>query len=45
MNIHPVNVFNFCTMLEARNNKPFSSKAVMPILASGGTMWLRGEME
>lgn len=43
MNIHPVNLFNFCTMLEARNNKPFSSEAVAPILARSGTMRLRAE--
>lgn len=23
MDIHPVNIFHFCTMVEARNNKPF----------------------
>ena len=47
MNIHPVNVFNFCTMLEARNNKPFSSKAAaaVPILSRSGAMRLRGEIE
>lgn len=43
MNIHPVNLFNFCTMLEARNNKPFSSEAVAPFLARSGTMRLRAE--
>lgn len=45
MNIHPVNVFNFCTMLEARNNKPFSTRAVAPVLARSGAMRLRGELE
>ncbi len=33
MAMHPVNLFNFCTMLEARNNKPFSSRGDLPILA------------
>lgn len=37
-NIHPVNAFNFCMMLEARNNKPFSPGAVAPILARNGTI-------
>lgn len=45
MNMHPVNVFNFCTMLEARNNKPFSSKVVAPILAGNVAMRLRGQVE
>ena len=33
MNMHPVNVFNFCTMLEARNNKPFSCNGDLPLPA------------
>ena len=33
MNMHPVNVFNFCTMLEVRNNKPYSCTNDLPVLA------------
>lgn len=31
---HPVNIFNFCTMVEARNNKPFiPEEAIVPVFA------------
>ena len=31
MNIHPVNIFHFCTMVEARNNKRFHSEVMVPV--------------
>lgn len=31
MDIHPVNLFHFCTMLEARNNKQFFSEVMAPV--------------
>ena len=40
MNIHPVNLFNFCTMLEVRNNKPFSPNPLASIQARGGALRL-----
>jgi len=30
-NIHPVNIFNFCTLIEASNNKQFSSEVMAPV--------------
>ena len=30
-NIHPVNIFHFCTMVEARNNKQFHSVVMEPV--------------
>ena len=42
MNIHPVNLFNFCTMVEARNNKPFRSETAAPVLATSSTIRLQG---
>lgn len=30
-NIHPVNVFHFCTMVEARNNKQFHFEVMEPV--------------
>ena len=33
-NIHPVNMFRFCTMVEARNSKQFLSEAVAPVCAA-----------
>lgn len=30
-NIHPVNIFHFCTMVEARNNKQFLSGVTAPV--------------
>lgn len=42
MNIDPVNLFNFCTMVEARNNKPFCAEAAMPVMARSSTIRLQG---
>lgn len=42
-NIHPVNAFNFCMMLEARNDKPFSSGAMAQLLTRNATTRQRGE--
>lgn len=33
-NIHPVNIFHFCTMVEARNNKQFISEILAPVCAT-----------
>jgi phosphatidylethanolamine/phosphatidyl-N-methylethanolamine N-methyltransferase len=33
-NIHPVNIFHFCTMVEARNNKQFLSGVMAPVCAT-----------
>ncbi len=41
LNIHPVNLFNFCTMVEARNNKSFCLDAATPALARSGTIRLQ----
>ena len=30
-NIHPVNIFNFCTMVEAKNNNQLDSAAIEPV--------------
>ena len=30
-NIHPVNIFHFCTMVEARNNKQFHPEVMTPV--------------
>jgi phosphatidylethanolamine/phosphatidyl-N-methylethanolamine N-methyltransferase len=30
-NIHPVNIFNICTMVDARNNKLFLSGVIAPV--------------
>jgi len=30
-NIHPVNIFHFCTMVEARNNKQFHPEVMAPV--------------
>lgn len=32
--IHPVNMFRFCTMVEARNSKQFLSEAMAPVCAA-----------
>lgn len=32
--IHPVNIFHFCTMVEARNNKQFLSEMMAPVYAT-----------
>jgi hypothetical protein len=29
--MHPVNIFHFCTMVEARNNKQFLSEIMAPV--------------
>lgn len=35
LDIHPVNMFHFCTMVEARNNKPFiPEEAITPVFAA-----------
>lgn len=34
MNTQPVNLFDFCTMVEVRNNKKFSSRAPVTVLAA-----------
>lgn len=37
IDIHPVNLFHFCTIMEARNNKQFLSKVTVPVcIASHG---------
>jgi phosphatidylethanolamine/phosphatidyl-N-methylethanolamine N-methyltransferase len=33
-NIHPVNIFHFCTMVEASNNKQFLSEIMAPVCAT-----------
>lgn len=34
MDTHPVNIFHFCTMVEARNNKQFTPDARAPVFAA-----------
>lgn len=34
LRIHPVNLFHFCTVVEARNNKPFSTEMLAPLCAA-----------
>lgn len=36
LDMRPVNVLNFCTVLEARNNKPFARGVAAPTLSRGG---------
>ena len=45
LDIHPVNAFNFCTLLEARNNKPFAPRGGVATLARSGGRHRRGESE
>ncbi len=33
-NIHPVNIFHFCPMVEASNNKQFLSEIMAPVCAT-----------